>query len=164
MRWTKLAGVAAATVAAVAITGGAAASGAGFSGTEHYTFVSTSTGNSDHYSAILTGAFDDGGAAILPGKGRGTIKLQRGTIYAHPTSKSKPHMSGDRKDCFGTYRQSGTVVLTGGTGAYAGITGHGTFTSAGEFVGRIVNGKCDMSNSAKAVAAQFEISGTLTLG
>jgi hypothetical protein len=162
MRRTRLTGVAAATVAAVALAGGAAASGAGVSGTEHFTFVTT--GSSNHFSAILTGAFDDGGTAILPGQGRGTIKLQQGTIYAHPTSKSKPQMTFNRKDCFSTYRQSGTVVVTGGTGAYAGITGHGTYTSAGEFVGPIVNGRCDTSNSAKAVATQFEISGTLTLG
>ena len=49
----------------------------------------------------------------------------------HPTS------------CRGTATASGTWVISGGTGAYAGATGHGTFTGSGTIVGtRDDHGRC----------------------
>ncbi|MBV9817498.1 MAG: hypothetical protein JOZ07_04020 [Solirubrobacterales bacterium] len=162
MHRTRLAGISAATLVAIAVAGGPAAASVGFSGTEHFTFVSTATGNSNRSSAILTGAFVDGGTAILPGKGKATLALRKGKIFAQPSNQSKAKMTVDKTACYATFSQSGKVKLTGGTGAYAGITGHGSFKSVGSLVGPFKNGKCDVN--ASPVAAQFATSGTLTLG
>lgn len=58
---------------------------------------------------------------------KGSVKVRH-----HATSNRQHH---DRVTCFGTFTQDGTYRIVGGTGAYAGATGHGDYTVHAQFVG-----------------------------
>jgi hypothetical protein len=155
MRRYRLLLLATTVVAATAVITAASASGQSTSGTEHFSFVNTST-TSNTYSAIATGAFTAGGTANLP-TGHGTLKFSAGTITV--TDKGgKAKVKTSLKKCIQSTTQSGTYTITGGTGAYAGITGSGKFKAAFVQVGPTVKGKC--STKANAVAAQSAVVGS----
>ena len=67
--------------------------------------------------------------------------LPRGTVTADAAEDFGVDF--DPTSCRGTATASGTWVITGGTGAYAGASGHGTFTGAGTIIGaRDDRGRC----------------------
>jgi hypothetical protein len=158
MRRTIRVAVAVGAAMAIAIVGAATAS----AGTkiEHFSFMTTTATNG--YTAIATGAFTDGGAALLQVP-QGAIKLQRGTIKL-AIKVGKPSESINLKACLGVSTQPGTYKVVGGTGAYKGIAGSGSFVAHYTEVGKIVNGKC--SKTAKPVASEGIItaSGPVTMG
>ena len=149
MRKSLVVGAVATGAASLALTG--AAIGAGASGTEHFTFLSTSpTGQT--YSAIGTGVFTAGGTMT-----RGTLTFPSGTIKVTHKQTGKPVTTMNAKACYFAQTSKGTFTIVSGTGAYKGITGSGTYTSNDRFVGPIVNGKCA---KGKPVAAQGIITAT----
>jgi hypothetical protein len=104
----------------------------------------------------FSGAFTAGGTANLL-SGHGTLKVPGGTIKV--TSKAKPAKTkGSLKTCLEAVTQNGTYKLTGGTGAYAGITGSGKFKLKGAYVFPTVNGKC--SGKGNPVAGQVAVTGS----
>jgi hypothetical protein len=135
--------------AALSLSG--AAFGSGASGIEHLTFMSTNV-TADKFNVIATGAFTAGGTAT-PLAAKDTLKFPNGTITATATSKGRPALTADTKTCLETLSQRGTYKIAGGTGAYSGMTGSGTFTLRIRAIGPIVNGKCELKTSRR-VASQ----------
>lgn len=148
-RTNWIAGAVATATAALALTG--TAFGSGSAGTEHFTFMSTSV-TADKFNVIATGAFTAGGTAT-PLAASDTLKFPNGTIKLTGKNTGQPLLSANTKTCYEHLSQRGTYTLAGGTGAYAGITGSGTFTLNIHEVGPIVNGTCD-THTAKRVATQ----------
>jgi len=125
------------------------------------TIMSTST-TSTTASAIAYGLFTAGGSGKV-GSGRdGTLSFPGGTIkLSHYAGKGSMHFS--PKTCLAMISQPGTYKITGGTGKYAGITGHGTYQLSFTFIAARIAGKC--STAAPPVAQQelLRLSGTVHL-
>jgi hypothetical protein len=91
--------------------------------------------------------------------------LKHGTFVADATgffnalNHAKPAFN--KATCSGTLLASGRATLSAGTGQYAGISGTlrvtGTFAEIGS---KLKNGKCNMSQTAKPVAAFNAVTGT----
>lgn len=151
MRKNWIAGVIATGAAGAAMTG--IAFGSGPSGTEHFSFISTSTTNEAKYSAIATGPITAGGTAELMGS-KGKIVFPAGTIDVTNKLTAAPTEGGSKQKCLSVFTEKGTYTLTGGTGAYTGISGSGRFSLKSTGVGMIKHGKCDISSSSKPAASQ----------
>jgi len=121
------------------------------SGFEHFQIMSTSDTSSTQ-SIIATGLFTAGGVdhagdrvdtAVFPD---GTFKI------AHSPGVGTPHFN--PKTCLGLVAVNGTYRLSHGTGAYAGIRGHGIYRVNLTLVGaRNAAGKC----SDRLPAAAFQL-------
>lgn len=161
MRRHWIAGAVVTGTAGLALTG--AAFGSGASGTEHFSFMSTSV-SADKFSVIATGVFTAGGTAT-PLTETDTLKFPNGTIDVTSKSTGKPVTSANTKTCYESLSQKGTYTIAGGTGAYKGITGSGRFTLSIHEVGPVLNGKCN-TKSSKRVASQGIVTarGPVTLG
>ena len=134
MRKTMFAATAPPAAAALAVTAEATASTP--SRSETLSFMDASS-TSQVFGVIATGAFTDAGTILIngPGKHPGTMLLSHGTIKAKAQFTKAPHLDVNPTTCFVTERSAGTLQLLGGTHAYRGITGTGTFTqSAREIV------------------------------
>jgi hypothetical protein len=146
-----------AAAAAIALTGVTAASAVprsrpADSGTEHIQVMSTSTSSSTA-SAIAYGLFTAAGTARLGSARVGTISFPGGMItLSHHAGKGTMHFS--PKTCLAILSQPGTYKITGGTGKYAGITGHGTYHLSYTFIGSRTAGKC---STVQPPAAQQEL-------
>jgi hypothetical protein len=111
--------------------------------TEHFQFMNTSA-SSHQSSAIATGVFTAGGVLISTGATTGTFKSATGTF------KVKHHavhgtQSINSKTCLLTVSGTGTFKLSGGTGSYAGISGHGVYVlHILAVAARNSKGKCSM--------------------
>lgn len=149
MRRYWIMGAIATGTAALALTG--AAFGARAARTEHFTFMSTAV-TADKFSVIATGRFTAGGMAT-PLAGTDTLRFPNGTITVASKNTSKPIYTANTNTCYETLSQRGSYTIAGGTGAYKGIAGSGTFTLSIREVGRVVNGKCNTKTS-KRVASQ----------
>lgn len=152
----RLIGAAAATVAAgaLAVSGVAVASAASHparpaaSGIEQFQLMNASPTSSTP-SIIAHGVFTAGGVdhqgkldrVVFP-NGTFTITHKKGTGTSHF----------NKKTCLMTISQTGTYTLSGGTGAYAGISGHGTYRLSILAVGARSGGTC--SETAPPVAFQ----------
>jgi hypothetical protein len=96
-------------------------------GTEHFQLVGTSTTSSTGH-VIAYGAFT--GAAAVDHMGRATAKFvfSNGSFkvsYKHGKGGTESFSS---KTCLVQASQPGTYTISGGTGKYKGISGHGKFT------------------------------------
>ena len=119
---------------------------------EHFTAMSTNTAvNSTTSTLIATGAFTDGGKDRVLSNHKDRFKFADGSFLV--THKGKQHITFNAKKCLLAGKGHGTFVLSKGTGAYAGISGHGKYVLSIAGVGqRTSNGKCDASNNAPPVA------------
>lgn len=159
----RLLGAAGAAVAAgaIAVSGVAVASAASHtarpaaSGTEQFQLLNTSPTSSSS-SIIARGLFTAGGVdhsgskvdtAVFP---KGTFKI------THGKGTGTQHFN--PKTCLMTVSQTGPYTLSGGTGAYAGISGSGTYQVSILVVGARSGGTC--SKTAPPVAFQQVIRGS----
>jgi len=122
------AAVASAAVAISVLTSAASASpadGHRLFGTEHFQIVkgSPTTGTA---SVIATGEFTAGGTDIA-GSTTDTFRFPGGTFRVTHSPGQGTH-SFDPRTCVATASSGGTFTLGHGTGRYAGISGHGTYT------------------------------------
>ena len=161
MRTTMFAATAAAA-AILAVTADATAATPPRS--ETLSFMDASS-TSEVFAVIANGAFTDAGTVLIngPGKHPGTMRLSHGTIRTKAQFTQAPRLDANPTTCFVTDRSAGTLKLLGGTGAYEGITGSGTFTqSASEIVPRS-DGKCSLSSetfvgSQQTISAHLHVS------
>jgi hypothetical protein len=148
---------AAAATATIAVAGINAASAAprthlAVAGTENVQVMSTST-TSSTASAIAYGVFTGSGTAQLGSARVGTLVFPGGAIsLSHHPGKGTTHL--DPQTCLTIISQPGTYKIVGGTGAYAQITGHGTYQLSFLFIGARTGGKC---STTKPPAAQQEL-------
>ena len=143
----------AATIAATSITTASAAPRAqlGVSGTEHVQVMSASPAGPA--TAIAYGAFTAAGQAHLGGAKLGKIIFPGGTIrISHHAGRGTSRFN--PRTCLAIISQPGTYKIVGGTGKYAGISGHGKYQLSLAFIGARSKGKC---SSAKPPVAQQEL-------
>lgn len=132
-----------ATAAALwlAVPAGASSAGRDVSGIEHFQLVTTSATTSTQ-GVIATGVFTAGGVDhqgskvdtfVFPG---GSFKV------AHSQGTGTQHLN--PATCLVTVRVHGTYTLSGGTGKYAGIRGHGIYHLNILGIAARSGGKCTM--------------------
>jgi hypothetical protein len=138
------------TLAATGLTA-ASASAAGSSGFEYFQLVNTSAANNAPTSIIARGVFTAGGVDH-PGSTVDTAVFPDGTFkITHSNGTGTPRFN--PRTCLGVIALNGTYTLSGGTGAYAGISGHGIYRlSITEVAARNSAGQC--SNKLPPVAFQ----------
>jgi hypothetical protein len=154
LRSKVLGGIGALAIAgALAATGltAASASAAGSSGFEYFQLVNATVANNAPTSIIARGTFTAGGVDH-PGNTVDTVVFPDGTFkITHSNGTGTPRFN--PRTCLGVFALNGTYTLSGGTGAYAGITGHGIYRlSITEVAARNSAGKC--SNKLPPTAFQ----------
>jgi hypothetical protein len=154
----RLTGAAAATLAAgaIAVSGAAVASAAphaarpAASGTEQFQLMDATVSNSSHPSIIARGVFTAGGVDHSGNK-VDTVVFPNGTFkITHGRGTGSQHVN--PKTCLMTVNGKGPYTLSGGTGAYAGISGSGTYHLSILAVAARSGGTC--SKTAPPVAFQ----------
>ena len=130
--------LAAAGIAALAVTGAtAAAASSAPSGTEHWTVESTNP-ISATATLIARGPLTIGGTINLQ---TGRARLPGGTLLL-----SHHHVWGKQGEnpntCLATVTSNGTLSISQGTGSYQNVKGHGTYTLTAYAIVKKVNGKC----------------------
>ena len=107
-----------------AATAAPRAAGAGDSGIEHFQFMTTSP-TSGKATVIVSGVFTAGGIDIGTSPTTDTLQFPNGTIkLKHSPGTGTTTLN--PRTCLLTVNMHGPQVLLGGTGKYAGITGHQT--------------------------------------
>jgi hypothetical protein len=153
----------AATAGAVVLVTGAglaaaSASPAGKSGTEHF-YLMTTENSSAKSEVIATGLFTAYGFDI-EGSTVDTAHVTGGTFKIdHPNSGFKIiKESVNPKTCFAVFEAKATIKLTGGTGAYKGISGSGSALITELEITAKSKGKCNPN--VNPVANERTISAT----
>ena len=153
------AATAAAAVMWVAAPAGAAPSGRDVSGIEHFQLVTTSA-TATTQPVIATGVFTAGG---VDHQGSNT------DIFVFPAGSFKvTHSQGtgtqnfNPKTCLSTVRVHGTYTLSGGTGKYTGIRGHGTYHLSILGIAARSGGKCTMHKPPVAWQQIIQAAGPVT--
>lgn len=151
-----------ATAAALwlAVPAGAAPAGRDVSGIEHFQLVTTSaTANTKGVIAIgvfTAGSVDHQGSKVdtfvFPG---GSFKV------AHSQGTGTQNVN--PKTCLVTVRLHGTYKLFGGTGKYAGISGHGIFLLSILGIAARSGGKCTMNKPHVTWQQIIKASGPVSL-
>jgi hypothetical protein len=140
------------TAGAVAISGLTAASASPavthrVSGTEHFQVVNASEG-ARAAGVIATGVFTAGGADIM-GSTTDTFRFPGGTFRVmHSPGRGTQNF--DPRTCLAIVNLRGTFKLGHGTGRYAGISGHGTYTLSILEIAARSNGKCSFAKTPGA--------------
>ncbi len=152
------AATAAATSAALwlAVPAGAAA----VSGTEHFQLMTTSATSSTR-SAIAYGVFTAGGVDHVGNK-VDTLVFPAGSFkVAHSKGTGKPKLN--PKTCLFAATIRGTIALSGGTGAYKGISGKGTYQFSELAILAKSGGKCTMKKAPVAYQAIIKATASVKL-
>jgi len=156
----------AAAAAAVAAMGGASLAAASahtaVSGTENFQMMTTSaTSTTD--SVIASGVFTAPGVDH-ENQSNNTAKFvfSNGTVSLKH-SPGTGTQSENPKTCLLTVNLHGTYTLTGGTGAYAGITGNGTYKLSILAIAARSGGKCSQSMPPVAWHQVINASGPVSL-
>jgi hypothetical protein len=139
----------------------AAPSSGSASGIEHFQAMSTSD-TSNRTTLIAHGVFTAGGVDISTGNTTDTFKFPNGTIRVRHSPGTGPQ-SFDPRTCLLTVHQHGTYTLLGGTGKYAGISGHGTFRLHVLLVAARSHGQCSQTKPPVAFELLIRASGPVHL-
>jgi hypothetical protein len=167
-RIASLAGVACAAAALALAAPALAAQGSGstrpaVSGTEHFQLLSTSATSTTApviaYGVFTAPAIDHMGVAknvdkFVFSNGSFKVRHRNGTGGTH---------SFNPRTCLAKITQPGTYTIFGGTGKYAGITGHGKFVLNLLFIGAKSGGKCTQRKPPVAFQQVIRASGPVTL-
>jgi hypothetical protein len=144
--------LAAAGIAVLTVTGAtvaaAASSSSAPSDTEHWIAESTNPVSATA-TLIARGPLTIGGTINLQ---TGQVKLPGGTLTL---SHHQVHgtQGENARTCLATVTSSGTYKVTGGTGLYRHVTGHGSYSLVAYAIVKKVKGKC----SASVPYAQTEL-------
>jgi hypothetical protein len=107
---------------------------------EHVLFASTNPNGSPHVA--LSGPIHDAGVDHQISQNADKLVLGAGTITInHPGGKY--HSKFYKGTCTSFGQIQGKYTLTGGSGSYANVTGHGTYTAVFAARAKRVNGSCD---------------------
>ncbi len=156
-----------ATAGVIATTGAMAAAAAphparaATSGAESFQIMTTSATGTP--SVITSGVFTAAGAD-QENQTANTAKF----VFANGTvslkhSSGKGTQSVNPKTCLATLNFHGTYTLTGGTGAYSGVTGSGTYKLSILAIAARSGGKCDLNKPPVAWHQVVNATGTATL-
>lgn len=155
-----------AAAAAATVVGGAglavASTHSGLSGTENFQMMTTSaTATTD--SVIAHGVFTAPGVDH-ESQSNNTAKFvfSNGTVSVKH-SPGKGTQNFNPKTCLLTIDFHGTYTITGGSGAYAGITGSGKYQLGILAIGARSGGKCSQSKPPVAFHQVINASGPVSL-
>ena len=156
------------TMAAVAVSGAMTASAAptvaraAVSGTEHFQMMTTA-GTGTTGSVIASGVFTAPGVDHEhQATNTSTFTFSNGTInIKHSSGTGTQHF--DPKTCLLTVSEHGTYKLLSGTGAYAGISGSGTYQLSILAIGASSGGKCVQNKPPVAFHQVINASGPVSL-
>jgi hypothetical protein len=101
-------------------------------------------------------------ADISTGNTTDTLKFPNGSIRLRHSAGTGPQ-SFDPRTCLNTVNQHGTYRLLGGTGKYAGISGHGRFQLNVLAVGARSHGKCSQTKPLVAFELIIRAAGPVHL-
>jgi hypothetical protein len=152
-----------ATITATGITAASAAphTGPAVSGTEHFQLMTTSA-TSKQSSIIATGVFTAGGTDTRTTNSTDTVTFPKGTfVITH--SKGTGTQSFNPKTCLLKVNMKGTYKLGSGTGAYANISGSGTYQLSILAVGAKSGGTCSRTLPPPAFQEVIRASGPVSL-
>ena len=132
---------------------------AAVTGREHFQLVSANvTSNGGPVAAY--GVFNASGAQIQISNSKDTFKFPTGSfVVRHRSTHSRSSFS--RRTCAGVVHQRGVYKISKGTGAYAGISGHGRFRLRILIVARHTAHGC--SNNPIAVQTVIRARGPVSL-
>ena len=128
-------------------------------GTEHFQLVSDSTSQTSTSNPVIAyGVFTAAGTDYQNPNNIDTFVFPGGKIYvSHTPAPGSGNPTFNASTCMFSYAETGTFKLTGGTGKYRHIAGHGTYALSVIGIGtRLANGQCNPSDTAP-LAAQQEI-------
>jgi len=131
------------------------------SGIEHFQAMSTDPTGAKT-TVIAHGVFTAGGVDIETSNTTDTFKFPNGTIRVRHSEPVGPANFNPRT-CLFTVHQHGTYRLVGGTGKYAGISGHGTFKVDVLLVAARSHGKCSDTKPPVAYEQLIRASGPVHL-
>lgn len=155
---TAVGAVAALGAAGVAFAPGAFAD---TSGTERFQITTAN----DTTSVIATGLFTDGGLDQEGNTNYDVLHLSNGDIrLTHPerlTTIDEFHINGTT--CYASGTQKGTYLVSHGTGAYAGIHGHGTYNAKFHDVFSTTGGSCNFDAPPLATNAVITAHGPVVM-
>ena len=152
---------------AIALSGIVAAAAAphaarsGATGIERFQAMSTDPTGAKT-TVIARGVFTAGGVDITTSNTTDTFKFPNGTIRVRHSEPVGPANFNPRT-CLFTVHQHGTYRLVGGTGKYAGISGHGTFKVDVLLVAARSHGKCSDTKPPVAYEQLIRASGPVHL-
>jgi hypothetical protein len=150
------------TIAVTGITAARAAprTSPAIAGTEHFQLVTTNPSTSTA-PVIAYGVFT-GAAVDHQGNSVDRFVFRNGSFKVIHSPGKGPH-SFNPKTCLMTISQHGTYKIIGGTGRYAGISGHGNYHFTLLLIGARTKGKCSQSKPPLAFQQIIMASGPVTL-
>ena len=150
-----------AAIAATGITAATAAPRPAVSGTEHVQIMSTSA-TSKTSSVIAYGMFTAGGTDTRTTNSTDTATFPNGTFkITHSKGTGTQHFN--PTTCLLTISEKGTYSLGSGTGAYAGISGSGTYQLSILAVGAKSGGVCSKTLPPTTFQQVIRASGPVSL-
>jgi hypothetical protein len=151
----SIAVLAAVTLGLLVLAPGASA---GNTRNEHFILLTNDPSDNSKLIVIATGPIHARGTdqQINP-VSKDKFVFPKGTITVLHQAKHSNNTF-DSTTCYGTFTETGTYQVTGGTRAYDDARGHGTYNLNASFVG------CNQSAPPLLVQVRLDASGPLTLG
>ena len=132
------------------------------SGALHFQLMSTS-GDTNHSPVIATGLFTAGGRDHVVNDSTDRFVFPKGTITVRHSPGKGPESLNPRT-CLLRVNQHGSYRIIRGTGAYAGITGHGRYhLTILAVAARGANGKCSQNKPPVAIELLIKAHGPASL-
>ena len=120
----KRVAISAVAVGAAAVVWAAAAGGA--TGSQRFSIAAGNTGGNVWASGPITGS----GRDVVLGPNQDRFVFAAGTVLVNHQASSQSSTF-DPRSCLGRFGESGNYQLASGTGAYAGVSGSGTYSARG---------------------------------
>jgi hypothetical protein len=144
------------SLTAIVVAGalGAGVAGASTSGTEYFTAVSTS--ENGPVTVVASGPISAVGTDTVLGTHRDKFVFPAGTLTVRHEFITRAQKF-DVSTCTFTFKETGTYVITRGTGAYAHVTGSGRYRASAVGTG------CDPNEPLTSFIQIIQAHGPITL-
>jgi hypothetical protein len=103
------------------------------SGIQHFLLLQTSPDANGPQAVIATGPIHAAGKDVVLSDTLDRFVFPKGTVRIKHTPQAS-HDTFDPVTCFGTFTETGTYRVVGGSGAYDDVSGHGTYRVLASFV------------------------------
>jgi hypothetical protein len=104
------------------------------SGIQHFLLLQTGAESNGPQALIATGPIHAAGTDVVLSDTLDRFVFPKGNVRVKHTPQAS-HDSFDPVTCLGSFTETGTYRLVGGSGAYADVSGHGTYRVQAYFVG-----------------------------
>ena len=145
------------SLAAIVAVGAMGTGVAGASSTPTEYFTATQTSIDGPQTVVAAGPISATGTDVQLGTHRDNFVFPDGTLKVRHQRLTE-RQTFDSRTCVGTVSETGTYVITRGTGAYVHVTGSGRYKVSVLFQG------CDQSQPPTSFSLVIQAHGPLTLG